>query len=255
MKNFIETLWLRNEALAVFGALNLLAALVFFILSRTTHIEVAGVNAWYKPMKFALSTLFFSWAMGWYAHYAGTAIHLKSYSWGVILLLGFEVAYIAWQAGRGQLSHYNQSTPFYGFMFSMMALAATVVTLWTAYVGLLFFKNDFPELPGYYIWGIRLGILIFVVFSLEGFVMGSRMSHTISGPDGNHGLPFLGWSRKFGDLRVAHFVGMHALQVLPLLAFYILKNTKFTIGVGLLYGALAVFTLAQALQGKSFFKI
>lgn len=59
MKNFIETLWLRNEALAVFGALNLLAALVFFILSRATHIEVTGVNAWYKPMKFALSTTFF----------------------------------------------------------------------------------------------------------------------------------------------------------------------------------------------------
>ncbi|MBL7774936.1 MAG: hypothetical protein JNK89_02990 [Saprospiraceae bacterium] len=255
MKNFIETLWLRNETLAIFGALNLLAALAFFILSRTTHIEVAGVNAWYKPMKFALSTMLFSWAMGWYVHYLGATFHLKSFNWGVILLLGFEVAYIALQAGRGQLSHHNQSTPFYGFMFSLMALAATAVTLWTAYVGLLFFKNDFPELPDYYLWGIRLGILIFVIFSFEGFVMGSRLSHTIGGQDGGSGIPFLGWSTKFGDPRVAHFIGMHALQVLPLLAFYVLKNTKLTLAAGLLYGLLAVWVLALALAGKPVVKM
>lgn len=255
MKNFIETLWLRNETLAVFGALNLLAALAFFILSRATHIEVTGANAWYKPMKFALSTTFFSWAMGWYTYYLGASFHLKSFNWGAILLLGFEVAYIAWQAGRGQLSHFNQSTPFHSFMFSMMALAATVVTFWSAYAGLLFFKNNFPELPDYYLWSIRLGIAIFVVFSLEGFAMGSRLSHTIGGPDGGPGIPFLGWSLKFGDLRVAHFIGMHALQVLPLLAFYVLKSTKLTLAAGLLYGLLAVWVLAHALTGKPLVKM
>ena len=255
MKNFLETLYLRNEALTIFGAICLLAAIVFFILSRTTGIEVAGVNAWYKPMKFALSTLLFSWAMAWYSQYFGALTNLKAYNWGVILLLGFEVVYIAWQAGRGQLSHYNQSTPFYGFMFSMMALAATVVTLWTAYIGLLFFKNDFPELPDYYRWGIRLGIVIFVIFSLEGFVMGSRLSHTIGGPDGNHGIPFLNWSNKYGDLRIAHFIGMHALQVLPILAFHLLKKVKFTIALAVIYGLLAVFILVQTLGGKPFNKI
>ena len=255
MKTFFEELYTRNEALTIFGFMCLLAAGLFFILSRTTDTEVMGVNAWYKPMKFALSTTLFSWAMAWYSHYFGTLTNLSAFNWGVIILLGFEVGYIALQAGRGQLSHYNTSTPLYGFLFSMMALAATLVTLWTAYIGLLFFQHDFPELPDYYLWGIRLGIFIFVVFSFEGFVMGSRLSHTIGGTDGNHGIPFLNWSTKFGDPRVAHFIGMHALQVLPILAFYVFRNVKLTIGAAVIYGALAIFTLIQALAGKPFLKL
>jgi hypothetical protein len=46
---------------------------------------------------------------------------------------------------------------------------------------------------------------------------------------------------------------MHALQVIPVVSFYLLKNTKATIVLGILYFALAVFTLVQALQGRSMF--
>ena len=60
-------------------------------------------------------------------------------------MLGFELIYIVVQAGRGQLSHYNLSSPLYSFLYFMMAAAASIVTLWTAYIGLLFFQTDFPE--------------------------------------------------------------------------------------------------------------
>ncbi len=254
MTYIIENLKNRNETLFLFGLICLISAITFFILAKTTSTEVMGVNAWYKPFKFALSTLFYAWAMAWFCSYLPATFNIKLFNWTVIILLGFEVAYIAFQAGKGQLSHYNISTAVYATLYSLMAIAATIVTLYTAYVGVLFCTSAFPNLPTYYVWSIRFGIFLFVIFALEGFVMGSRMSHTIGGPDGNHGIPILNWSKKFGDPRIAHFIGMHALQVLPLLSFYILKNTKLTIGIGILYFALAIFTLLQALKGKPLFK-
>lgn len=80
--------------------------------------------------------------------------------------------------------------------------------------------------------------------------MGSRLSHTVGALNDNSNLFILGWSKTVGDLRVAHFIGMHALQVLPVLSFYVLKNSKLTIVVALVYGFLALLTLVQALKGK-----
>jgi len=211
------------------------------------------VNAWYKPFKFAFSTFLFAWAMAWYCYYLPN-FNIKLFNWSVILLLGFEIFYIAFQASKGQLSHYNLSTPVYAFLFSMMALAATLVTLYTAYVGLLFFTNSFSELPNYYVWSIRLGIIIFVIFSFEGFAMGSRLSHSVGALNDNSNWFIVGWSKTVGDLRVAHFIGMHALQVLPVLSYYVFKNTKLTIGLSVVYGLLALLTLYQALNGKPLVK-
>lgn len=252
--DFLSTLKARNEMLFFYGLLCLLFAFIFLALTRLTTTQVYNVSAWYKPFKFAFSTFLFAWAIAWYCSYL-PSFNIRLFNWSVILLLGFEIVYIAIQAGRGQLSHYNMSTPLYSFLYSMMAIAATLITIYTAYIGVLFFMNDFPTLPNYYVWAIRLGILFFVVFSFEGFVMGSRLTHTIGGEDGGTGIPILNWSTKYGDPRIAHFIGMHALQVLPLVSYYLLKNTKATLILAFCYGMLALFTLIQALQGKPFFKL
>jgi len=253
MQDFLLSLKSKNEPLFYFGLVCFLFAVIFIALTRVSTVQINNVNAWYKPFKFAASTVFFAWSMAWYCSYLPN-FNIKFFNWSVIILLGFEIVYIAIQANRGQLSHFNISTPFYSFLYSMMAFAASAVTIYTAYVGLLFFTNEFPTLPNHYLWAIRLGIIIFVVFAFEGFVMGSRLTHTIGGPDGGSGIPILNWSTKFGDPRIAHFIGMHALQVLPIVSFYLIKNTKATLFVGVLYGLLAVFTLVQALKGKPFFK-
>ena len=249
MMSFLQQLKFRIETMFYFGLACLVLSIFFLILAKTTTTQVYGVNAWYKPFKFAFSTLTFAWAMAWYCYYLPN-FNIKFFNWSIIVLLGFEIAYIALQAGRGQLSHYNLSTPVYSVLFSMMALAASAVTIYTAFVGYLFFSDSFPELPTYYVWAIRLSIVLFVIFSFEGFAMGSRLSHTVGALNDNSNLFILGWSKTFGDLRVAHFIGMHALQVLPVLSFYVLKNSKLTIVVALLYGLLALLTLIQALKGK-----
>jgi hypothetical protein len=251
MTDFLLQLKLRNEPLFYFGLLCLAAALLFLLMTKIYPIQVYHTNAWYKPLKFALSTCTFVWAMAWYIAYLPSTFNSQWYNWTVIVLLGLEILYIAIMAGRGLPSHYNNSTPLYAFLFSMMGLAATVVTIYTAYIGILFWRGDFPDIPKYYLWSIRLGIILFVIFSFEGFLMGARSSHTVGIVNDNSDIFILGWSKLGGDLRIAHFIGMHALQVLPLVSYYVFKNTKWSILLALLYGLLAFFTLHQALQGKS----
>lgn len=250
MMDFVETLRERNAVLFWFGLVNLVAALGFIILSKAAPMEIVGANGWYKPIKFTLSTTLLVWAVSWFSGYLPAGRDMDIVNWGLVIFLGFEILYIGIQASRGEMSHFNLSTPFSRSMWSLMALAATGATLLVGYVGLKFASGDFPELPDYYLWSIRLGIMIFVIFSFEGFVMGANLSHTIGGPDGGTGLPFLNWSRTFGDPRVAHFIGMHALQVIPLLSWYLLRNISLTVVISVLYGALALWTLVQALGGK-----
>lgn len=246
---FFQVLKFRNEALFYFGALCLAAACLFLLLSQFTSVTVFQVNAWYKPLKFALSTCSLVWAMAWYMHHI-PHFNPKYVNWLFIALLAFEITYIAYMAAIGQKSHFNVSTTFHAVMFSLMAVAATFVTLLVAYVGFLFFITPNLTLPNHYIWSIRLGIFIFVIFAFQGFAMGAKMSHSIGADNHNSNLFILGWSNQYGDLRIAHFIGMHALQLLPLLSFYLLRSTKLTFLCAFLYLALASFTYYMALKGK-----
>lgn len=249
MVSFIQELKFRNEQLFYFGLLCVIFSVVCIVLTKTTTTEVHGVNSWFKPFKFSISIGLFSWTMAWYCHYL-SGFNIASFNWTVIILFGFELVYIAFQASKGQLSHFNISTPTHSLLYSLMGLVAVLVTLYTAYIGFLFFTQSFPNLPGYYVWSIRLGILIFVIFSFEGGLMGSRMNHSIGAINDNSNWWIIGWSKAVGDLRVSHFIGMHALQLLPLFSFYIFKTTKTVIVISILYGLLATSTLIQALNGK-----
>jgi hypothetical protein len=249
MMDFIHEVRLRNEALFWFGLVCLAFSLVCLLLTQFTSTQVYNVNAWIKPFKFAFSTFLFAWAMAWYIFDLPNWDH-RFYDWTVILLLTFEIGYIAYRAALGERSHFNVSTPLTGAYFAAMAIAITIVTIYTAYIGVLFFTAQVAPLPVHYLWAIRLGILLFVVFAFEGFVMGSRMTHTIGGPDGTRGLPLLHWSYTHGDLRVAHFIGMHALQVLPLVSFHLLRSTRSTWLLAALYALLATAVLVLALRGQ-----
>jgi hypothetical protein len=252
---FIQQLKTRNEPLFYFGLVCLLAAAVCLVLTKVSQTQVAGTSAWYKPFKFFLSSTIFVWSMGWYLHYLDASNAVYWYSISMILFLGFENVYIIIQAAQGQLSHFNVSTTLYASLWSLMAAAAVGISLWTAVIGIQFFTNDFSELPKAYVWGIRLGLIIFIIFSMQGLAMGARMAHTVGAPDGSPGLPVVNWSKRYGDLRIAHFLGMHALQVLPLVGFYLIKNVRGIIVLGIFYAGIVTFTFIQALMGKPMFKL
>ncbi len=251
--DFIQQLSNRNETLFYFGIICFILSIAFLLLTKLTTTQLYNVNVWNKPFKFAISLGIYSWTMAWYCFYL-PSFNINLFNWTVVILWSFEIIYIAFQASKGQQSHYNISTKVYSVLYTLMALAATIVTLYTAYIGFLFFNNSFPELPNYYLWSIRLGIILFVIFSFEGFAMGSRLNHSVGALNDNSNWLILGWSKTVGDLRVSHFIGMHALQVLPIISFYLLKNTILTMCLAFVYGILALLTFIQAFQGRPLMK-
>lgn len=249
MNYFITELKRRNQTLYFFSLICLVGAAVCITMIFLSDTVVLGINAWYKPMKFFLSTIIFSCTMGWLMYYLNRPLHTMLYSWTFIITLAFELVYITLRASQGQLSHFNISTSINALMFNLMGVAIVIITLWTAYVAFLFWKRSFPQLPAAYLWGIRFGLVLFVVFAFTGGMMAARLSHTVgSAMETTQGLPVLNWSRESGDLRIAHFFGMHALQLLPLLGFYITRSKQQIILLSLIYAAAVTALLLQALN-------
>jgi hypothetical protein len=79
--------------------------------------------------------------------------------------------------------------------------------------------------------------------------------HTVGAPDGGAGIPGIGWSTEHGDLRIPHFFGLHGVQVIPFLAWFLLLHRRratalvFTASTSYL-GFVLVLT-SQALRGES----
>ncbi len=245
----ISELRKRNPVLFWFGCLNFFAALVCIVLTQLTDARVLGINAWIKPMKFYFSIMIFCWTMGWYLHELKNKRATRHFSWMAVIVFLFETIVITWQAANGRLSHFNISTPLYSILFNLMGVAITVLAIWTIVIAFHFFRKREFDAPMSYIWGIRLGLILFVIFSFEGGVMAYKLSHTIGAQDGGPGLPVVNWSKQYGDLRVAHFFGMHSLQILPLLGFYVFKTKTQIIIAALIYFAAVMVLFLQAIRG------
>ncbi|MEL6556744.1 MAG: hypothetical protein AAFQ94_01080 [Bacteroidota bacterium] len=250
MMKFLKELKSRSKPFFYFGIINLISAIICIPLILLSDIQVLGINAWIKPFKFFVSSVIFCWSMGWYLSYLKKPRTALIYSWVVILVFTFENVYIFMQASKGELSHFNVSSAFHGLMFAAMGIAISIMTLWTAYIAILFFINKLPDIPASYKWGIRFGIVAFVIFAFEGGMMGANLAHTVGAPDGGPGLPLVNWSTQFGDLRIAHFAGMHALQVFPIVGFYVIRKSAAQLIFMFLYVAACFTILYQALSGS-----
>lgn len=253
--SFFHTLRKRNPALYFTAWTSFVCAFTCLVMTQATNTSVLGINAWIKPMKFFISIGILGWTMAWFLAYLQKKRAVRIYTIVFVIAMIIEMVIITWQAANGRQSHFNISTPLYDILFAVMGIAITTFTLWTGYIAVLFFKQkDYPaHLPAGYIWGIRLGMLMFVLFALEGGVMAYLLTHTIGAADGGEGIAVLNWSKQHGDLRIAHFFGMHALQLIPLFGFYIGKKSIATILFALAYFVLVTLLLIQALQGIPLF--
>jgi hypothetical protein len=139
-----------------------------------------------------------------------------------------EMALIALQAARGTTSHFNFTTPVNAAIFSAMGGMIVWVWVMSLVVAVLLLRQ--PLADAAWAWTLRLGLFVSLVgmavslpmllptpaqtAAAHGGAQLYRGAHSVGVPDGGPGLPLLGWSTVGGDLRVPHFVGIHALQVL-----------------------------------------
>lgn len=251
LTSFFIRLKSRNTILYYFGLFNFCGAVVTILLSQVDTVEIMGINRWIKPTKFFLSIGIVCWTMAWYLVYLTQQKAVRVYSIMTVITMLVELLIINGQSVRGTTSHFNISTSLDGILFNIMGIAILIFTVWTAYITYLFFQQkEFPiMLPQGYVWGIRLGLLFFVIFAFEGGQMAAQLAHSVGGPDGEDGLPLLNWSTLYGDLRVAHFTGMHALQVLPIAGYYFARTKMQIILASVVYLLFVLLLYWQALLG------
>jgi hypothetical protein len=256
--NLFKEIYKRNLPLARLGTANIIIAIALLIYLPFNHYEVLGINSMIKPIKFALSISIMSYTLGWFLYYLEDNKKVKVYNYVTIIAMVFEQLAITFQALCGQQSHFNNSSTFGIIIFALMGVFILTFTIWTAFMVILFCKQKTFNLHPTYLLGIRIGLILFVLFSLFGGYIVQQTGHTVGGEDGGEGLFFINWSRFFGDLRIAHFFGIHSLQVIPFIAFIFSKqfSTKLSkillliISIG--YTSFILFTMIQALRGEPF---
>ena len=269
-----QSLW-RFHAPLTLSALLTASVTLFFIIGIFADPRViTNAPAWLKPTKFGVSitlyTLTLTWILGFIK---GRRRLVNILGWTVIITFALEWVAIITQVLRGTTSHFNIATPLDTALWSLMG--TSIVVLWVVnfvIAGLLLFQRF--ENPAF-AWSLRLGVLITVVGMGLGFLMTSPTAqqmagweaggpvtiagaHTVGAPDGGSGLPVVGWSTQGGDLRAPHFVGMHALQVIPFFGWLVSRRKRLQmstraalvwIASGFYLGLTALLTL-QALRAQ-----
>jgi hypothetical protein len=254
MKNLFIRIRTISPALyyCALGHLSLFA--LMFIIAQFDHRQLMGINLWTKPIKFAISIAIYCLTLPLLLQYLPFERLKKRFVHFTVFAMTFEMLAIATQAARGQLSHYNTSGAYNALVFSAMGIVIVSQTLFALYIGITFFKVKAQQLTPALLWAIRLGIIMACVFALEGGIMASRLAHTVGAPDGGLGLPLFNWSRIAGDLRIAHFMGLHALQIVPLFVFFSgVKNARPAIIFALIYFVLVSLLFYNAMLGKPLF--
>ena len=218
--------WLeQNPVLAWTSGFQVVLGIFALVAMPLDHRTILGINPWIKPLKFDISVGIMLVTLA--GILSGLQGFERSRLWigaGVGLALSVENCIITLQSLRGVRSHMNYSTPLDAGLFATMGVFIVISTLlfaWT--LGLVVL--DPTRWPPAVAWGVRLGLLTLLAGSLEGIVMVGHGGHTVGAADGLRGLAFVNWSRDHGDLRIAHFFALHALQAFPLLGWLLSRSS------------------------------
>ena len=226
MNSFFIELRKRNKLLFAFGVFLILDAFFCLGFAVIEHKSILGANAFLKPFKYGFVSGLISWFFGW------ILVHLSSKktkfftSWIHVLAI-FAINFIViLQAFRGVPSHFNTSSPFNEMLNTTLLGSYILYTLLITWITTSFLIQKKMPTSQHYAWGIRMSLLVYLLFLFDGFYMMVIKSHLVSGQDSEKGLYFLNWSTKHGDLRIIHYIGILALPSISLASYYVFKKKK-----------------------------
>jgi hypothetical protein len=258
----------HRPLLALTGAtavLAVVAAVGIFVDPRI----LTGVPIWLKPFKFSVSIAVYGLTLAWMlsvlprrsraAEWAGTVI---------VATLTAEMVVIVTQVIRGTTSHYNETTPLNAALWQVMGTSILILFIAHVVIAVIALRQRIPDriAASAIRWGLGLSLLgmaaaVPMVMPTQG-PDGQTLAgaHSVGVPDGGPGLPLVGWSTVGGDLRIGHFVGLHALQALPLLAILLARfagrrldertRARLVHVAGVAYAVLVMLLTWQALRGQ-----
>lgn len=214
------TLCLGDRVLARFGALLFAFMLPAAVALAIDGTLVHGTPAWAKPLKFLASLGLFAWTTAWFAVALAPAQRRRrlwrATVWALVACSTLELVYITAMAAQGEASHYNFSTPLHVRAYLVMGAGAWALTATQVVLALLLWqqRRTLPAATA----AAAAGRNVIITALLLTFVLGATAGAVLSSaqPPAGTGLPLLGWHLGGGDLRPAHFLGLHAQQIVPL---------------------------------------
>jgi hypothetical protein len=270
----LDSLWRSSPPLTAVGLLMIVVALASLVGIIVDPRTITGVPAWLKPFKFAISTAIYSLTLAWvYRWLTGQPRTRRVVAWTTAIVFVLEVAIIDAQAWRGTTSHFNAATTLDRVLVIVMGSAIVVQTVVSMAVAVALWRQRFSDRAlG---WALRFGMTVTIAGAMTGGLMTRPTAaqladaragrgipiigaHTVGAPDGGPGLPVTGWSREHGDLRIPHFVGLHAIQALALFAVGLRRwhrpdsvRVRAVFVAAASYALLFVLLLWEALRGQS----
>jgi hypothetical protein len=272
-RNLWNRAWAISPALSVSTGVMLIAAAFTTAGLVLDPRQLMGEPIWLKPTKFYLSLAIYNATLLYFLGFLPERRRFVRRVGAILSACGaLEMAAIALQAARGVRSHFNIATPFDNAIYAAMGVVIGVlwVTMMVLAVVLLRTKLENRPLAS----ALRMGLLVGVVGAGLGYFMTAPRaeqiasmkagqkpveagSHTFGGQDGGPGLPLVGWSTTAGDMRPAHFFGLHGMQVLPFLAALLARrrgrsesqDLALVRAAGVAYLGLTLVLALQALRG------
>jgi len=271
---FHKSLWRTSPPLTAVGTLMIVVAAASLVGVFADPRTITGAPAWLKPLKFAISTSIYALTLAWVFGFLTEWPRMRRIvGWTTAIVFVLEVAIIDLQAWRGTTSHFNTSSTLNQVLFGVMGLAIMIQTFASVAVAVALWRQPFTDRAlG---WALRFGMTLTIAGAMTGPLMtrpttkqladvraGRGMpvvgGHTVGGLDGGRGMPVTGWSREHGDVRVPHFIGLHAIQALALVAFGVRRwrrpesaRVKAVWILAASYASLFLLLLWQALRGES----